>query len=68
MYFILKMELRRHGIKQCHAARTIKSSEHGFSHKINGLSDFRMQECRTLRDTYFPEYSLDYLFTREIAQ
>ena len=33
------------------------------ANKVNGISAFRVDEAFKLRDTLFPEYNIDYLFS-----
>lgn len=35
------------------------------SDKINGISDFKFGEALLIKNTFFPEYEIEYLFSRE---
>ncbi|NJH79279.1 XRE family transcriptional regulator [Staphylococcus agnetis] len=34
------------------------------SDKINGISDFKFGEALLIKNTFFPEYEIEYLFSR----
>lgn len=35
------------------------------SDKINGISDFKFGEALLIKNQFFPEYEIEYLFSRE---
>lgn len=36
--------------------------------KINGVSDFKFGEALLIKNTYFPEYDIEFLFEKEKQQ
>lgn len=62
----LDAELSRYGINREEVANLIHKSVPTISLRINGnRSDFTISECQTIRDAFFPDMSLDYLFSKE---
>lgn len=64
MYNNLKAELVRIGKNQGCLAELLGITEKQVSFKFNGLSDFRITEAIKIRDTLFPNLTLDYLFKK----
>ena len=64
-YVNLKAELARCGVKQIDLAKLLNVREGTISDKINGKSTFDIEEAFKIKKTFFPEFSLDYLFSRE---
>lgn len=58
----LKAEMARFGVSVGDISRAIKKSDRAVRDKINEEYDFTFPESKTIRDTYFPELSLEYLF------
>ena len=49
-------------------SRAIKKSDRAVRDKINEEYDFTFPESKVIRDTYFPELSLEYLFASSTEQ
>jgi plasmid maintenance system antidote protein VapI len=58
----LKAEMARNNIKSMTLAEILGISYDSVINKINGKTDFTRSEIFKIRDTLFPDLSLDYLF------
>lgn len=58
----LEAEMKRQGIKRQDIADLINVSYRTIHSKFNGESQWQYAECVLVRDTYFPEMELSYLF------
>lgn len=63
----LRAEMARYGIKQIDIAELLKVREATVSEKINGKSVFDIDEAFKIKKTFFPELSIDYLFSKDVA-
>lgn len=63
-YVNLKAEMARCGVKQIELAKLLDVREGTISDKINGKSTFDIEEAFKIKKTFFPELSLDYLFSK----
>lgn len=63
----LRAEMARNGISRQQVGDAIDLSQASISSRFQGRSDFKVGELVKIRDTFFPELSLDYLagFTDE---
>lgn len=59
----LRAEMSRNGIKQNDIARLLGVREATISEKMNGKSTFDIDEAFLIKRTFFPELSVDYLFS-----
>lgn len=66
-YSNLKAEMAREGIKQVQIAELLDVREATISDKINGKSTFDIDEAIKIKRTYFPNLSLEYLFSRDVS-
>lgn len=66
-YVNLKAEMARHGVKQIDIANLLEQREATISDKMNGKSVFDIDEAFKIKLAFFPNMSLDYLFSKEIA-
>lgn len=66
-YSNLKAEMARRGVKQIEIAEFLNVREATISDKINGKSTFDIDEAFKIKLAFFPDLSLDYLFSREIT-
>ncbi|HUM44362.1 MAG TPA: helix-turn-helix transcriptional regulator [Fervidobacterium sp.] len=62
MFPNLKAEMARNNIKSMTLAEILGISYDSVINKINGKTDFTRSEIFKIRDTLFPDLSLDYLF------
>lgn len=58
----LRAEMSRIGIKQADIAELLGIREVTVSKKMNGKSNFGIDEAFLIKKTFFPNLSLDYLF------
>lgn len=64
MYANLKAEMSRYGVTSQNIADVIGTQVQAAILKINGNSEFKFSEAIKIRDTYFPNIRLEYLFTK----
>lgn len=64
MYENLKAEMARVGITNEMIAEDINSHRNTVSNKINGDTDFTIQEAMLIRNLRFPHLDFHYLFKR----
>ena len=58
----LLAEIARKKIKHKDVAEAIGVTEKTLRNKLNGMSDFTVPEARAIKDTFFPDLDLEYLF------
>lgn len=58
----LEAEMKRKRISRNDIARHLGVSYRTIHSKFNGESQWQYTECISIRDTFFPEYDLSYLF------
>lgn len=63
MYVNMISELRRKNIANKAVAELIGTSEKTVVNKLNGTSDFTIQEAMTINENLLPEFKLSYLCT-----
>lgn len=62
MYPNLNAELARKDINQYNIAEVLNIHYTTVSDKMNGKKDFKLKECKQIKEKLLPEYTLDYLF------
>lgn len=62
MYENLEVEMLKKKIGKSDIARTIKKTDRCVRDKMSGKGDFTWGEVNIIRDTHFPECSIEYLF------
>ena len=62
MFKNLQKEMKEQHISNRDIARAIEKDERSISNKLSGRTDFTRIEMFTIRDTFFPEMTLEYLF------
>lgn len=62
MYPNLEAELARNGVTQLKIAEILNIRECTVSDKMNGKTDFKLQECKKIKNILFPNLNLEYLF------
>nr|DAO28121.1 MAG TPA: Regulatory protein [Caudoviricetes sp.] len=62
MFKNLQKEMKEQHISNRDLARAIGKDERSISNKLSGRTDFTRIEMFTIRDTFFPEMTLEYLF------
>ena len=65
MYKNLNAELTRNDIKQEDIATCLGLDASTISLKMNGKSEWKLSECKTIIKKLLPNYSIDYLFRLE---
>lgn len=60
----LKAEMARINITTADIAVVIKKSDRTVRDRIKGKGQFSVPDATAVRDTFFPELTLEYLFTR----
>lgn len=58
----LRAEMSRIGIRQRDVAKLLGVSELTVSKKMNGKSSFTIDEAFLIKETFFPNFTVDYLF------
>lgn len=61
----LEAEMKRNGISRADIAQTLNVSYSTIHSRFNNNSEWLYSECVVIRDTYFPDCTLDYLFATE---
>lgn len=60
----LDAEIKKRGVKRIAIATALEISRPALQHKLQGKVPFSFPQAQTLRDRFFPDLSLDYLFDR----
>lgn len=58
----LQIEMERHGVTNRDIARLLRKTERTIRDKISGRFDFSVNEARKIRDAFFPNVRIEYLF------
>lgn len=61
----LRAEMSRLGIKQIDIAKLLGVREATISEKMNGKSTFDIDEAFLIKKTFFPNLTIDYLFSND---
>lgn len=64
MFVNLIVEMKEKKICQSDIANLLKLSRNSVGQKINGDRDFKSEEMFAIRDTFFPNLTLEYLFKK----
>lgn len=65
MFGNLYKEIKLKGITQVEICKHLGLTPRGFNMKIRGESDFTSQEMFEIQRVYFPDKTLEYLFSKE---
>lgn len=65
MFPNLKAELQRKNISLVSVAKLINCTEKTLQNKMNGKTDFRLNEVLAINEQLLPEFELKYLFKRK---
>lgn len=68
MFVNLKIEMMKKGVTAKKISEKIGISNKTFFNKMNGSSEFTRREMYTIRDEFFPDKSIEYLFTIDIQK
>lgn len=63
MYPNLNAEMSRIGIEQKDIAKALNKGADGVSLKFNGKRAWLLEEAKKIKSEFFPNLSIDYLFT-----
>jgi hypothetical protein len=66
-YMNLEAEMKRRGISRNDIAICLSISYSTVHSRFNGKSEWLYNECLKIRDTFFPDLDLDYLFATDEA-
>lgn len=58
----LRAEMARKGLRGSDIAATLCISPKSAYNKINGITEFTLKETIAVRDKYFPDMTIDFLF------
>ena len=67
MYMNLKAEMVRHGVRDVDIAERIGISDRAFRNKISGRSEFGVKQAIQIRNKFFPDLDVEYLFRDDLA-
>lgn len=59
---MVTQELRRKNVSQAVVAKALGISEKTMTNKLNGSSEFTINEAMNLAQNFLPEFTLEYLF------
>lgn len=65
MFPNLRAEMVRCGITATDLSRVTHKTDRSIRDKIGGRGDFTLTEIYAIRDAFFPEMELEYLFKRD---
>lgn len=65
MLYNLKAEMARNGVMNTDIQKLLGCTERTVTNKITGRTCFTVQEAIVIRDTFFPDLSIKYLFKAE---
>lgn len=68
MFPNLRAEMARCGVTATDLSRVAHKTNRSIRDKIGGRGDFTLTEIYAIRDTFFPEMTLEYLFKRDVNQ
>lgn len=64
----LRAEMARYGISTVDIAKVTGKTERSIRDKLIGKTQFSIPDAMAVRDHFFPEMSLEYLFNQGIEQ
>lgn len=65
MYWNLRKEMRKAKITQADIGRMLGLSRQVINYRFNNTSALSLEEAIKIRDAFFPNMTLDYLFTED---
>lgn len=68
VYPNLEEEIKKRGIKRTAIASALGISRPALQHKLQGKVPFSFPQAQGLRDRFFPDLNLDYLFERRSTE
>lgn len=67
IYPVLTREIFMRGIKKRAIASAISVSDRTLNNKMRGITEFTWPEVSKIRNTFFPDLSVDELFKEEVG-
>lgn len=67
MFHNLRAEMARSGITVPALSKCIGCTERTTRNKLDGVTQFNWSEVEAIRDTFFPEMDVEYLFKKNAA-
>ena len=67
-YPVLVGEIAKRGVKKATLAKTIGVSDRTLRNKLAGETAFSLPEAATIRNTFFPDMEMEYLFSVETTR
>lgn len=67
MFSNLRAEMIRHSVAATDLARAIHKTDKSVHNKLKGQGDFTLTEVYAIRDTFFPDMSIEYLFSKDTS-
>lgn len=67
IYPVLSREIFMRGIKKRAIANAISVSDRTLNNKMRGITEFTWPEVSKIRNTFFPDLSVDELFKEEVG-
>ncbi len=64
MFPNLRAEMVRNGVTVSDISRVTHKTDKSIRNKMNGVGDFTLAEAAAIKDTLFPNFTLDFLFDR----
>ena len=64
----LAAEMARYGVSLSDIQTVLGCTDKTARNKLGGVTEFSISEAMKLRDTYFPNMRIEYLFAQEAAQ
>lgn len=64
-YLTLISEMAKRGIQKTEVAKLLGIHWNSAANKINGVSNFSVEEAIKIRDKFFPDWKIEELFRRE---
>lgn len=68
MFPNLRAEMARCGVTATDLSKVAHKTDRSIRDKIGGRGDFTLTEIYAIRDAFFPEMTLEYLFERDTGQ
>ena len=65
MFPNIRAEMARKGITAIEMAERLQMSRHTLTNKLYGRSEFSIADAMRIRDLFFPNCSLEYLFEQD---
>lgn len=64
MYGNLYIEMKKKDVSQADISKRLGITSRAMSNKIRGKTDFTTSEMFTIKNEFFPDKTLEYLFTK----